>query len=990
MGKGLICRGRQQEQKEIEKHMREYVEGISYVVNLYGRGGIGKTVLTKEMYSNFTQFHKVMGKKAKAIYINASGCFDIPELLFRLRMEINDREYNFEKFDTLYELFYDASRFIQYKRIKQLSNKITSDDATERDYTITVQMGDNSEKLSELLLEPLIKSLGTKLYETNKDGLAEFLLQSAEIAGPIIDRISIAGLIAKITNTVKDQRKKRRYINLLKEIKSAQGLFPQETKLLDFFWDALKDKDKKATEKCFYFFIDNFQNPDSTNIQKGNFVFQNLDTLFGMFHSFPAFWFVSSRNHLPKDQVNFSYKLEGLRYDASVEIIKNVDGFDFLINNKDVIDSILSVAVSRTEYSDDNIRFSPIILRILCEVLKKEISNVRGRAPGESKFYVSPELFAEIKNQSALTYYFEMGKSSVDLDCFHILSCADIWDEYTLSVLRNKIQLYLLNTKHILAQDSMIEIIDNHLIKLHDEIAEALRKSASNRIRYDVYAIMYDAFLEIQESVPILDEGILRNFFEFVKAYCQSIVDGVYSYIDIDVLDVYAAYYKAFLKSIYRLKERVPESLLDIYWAVVKEYRQVAQQCNIMDFSFICKAYHELGIIAYNTGDSKKAEAIDKEYLDFVEQVNDVYGLASALNSLAYDLSANHLYSVSYVHGKRSLKVALEGIKSVNQDETAEKLYVFYSKYFMLPEDEDYKDKCLENIENIIKEHQSLFEQIHDIPENAENYIVRRLWEQILKTRGNIPWYFIENPDVRNKSAIYAICYGRVTYLLRNNYYGEKAPSTVQSYHNTGVYLLKYAEYCIKAKICDPSLDIKKAFLSAKDIFYKSFLIRKEFKVEKDKTEKLKYMQELKNTAGNDIQGFLGIYSIADIDKCYAAELSNCHESALESLQYQSYAYYLLALAQQDETEKIRFLQKAIDISDQVIIARSIVLGPCHRKTLESMRYGAEYYWKYGKIKEAEKRIRYAVDHLNANHVPNDQVDEYTNLLELIIDDIES
>lgn len=615
----LICIGRQEEQRELGNFIEGYIPGTSRVVNLYGRGGIGKTVLTQKMYKSYDGFLKDNNLITKAIYVNASGCFDIPELLFRLRMELEDKKYNFEKFDTLYELFYDASRFIQYKNMKRIENEAGLGDDTVRDYTLTAPMVERSGKLSELLLEPLIKYFGPKLIRLSKNNLPKFLIQSAEIAGPIIDRVPIVNLISEIEQVVEDNQKRERYIAILKDIKSSQGLFPQEEKLIEFFKGALTDEEGKVAKESFFFFIDNFQNPDFTTYN-GEFAFQNVDTFFIMLREFPAFWFISSRNPLPQEKADFSYSLRGLKYNAAREIISNVKGAKLLSNEEEVAKSILSVASDGKTEEIEDIRYSPIILNILCQVLKKEIENVQSRAPGADEYNVSPELFVEIENQSALTYYFEMGKNSVELDCFHILSCADIWDEYTLSVLRNKIQLYLLNTRFILAQDSMTEVVSTHSIKLHDEIAKALRQSASNRIRYDVYAIMYDAFLEIQEVAPVIDEGILRNFFGFTKAYCKNILDGVYNYLDADVFDIYTSYYNAFLKSIEKVKERITEPLIDIYWAVVKEYKDITKSCGTDDFQAVFDAYHKLGVVVYNCGDSNKASEIDKEYLELVEK----------------------------------------------------------------------------------------------------------------------------------------------------------------------------------------------------------------------------------------------------------------------------------------------------------------------------------------------------------------------------------
>ena len=53
--------------------------------------------------------------------------------------------------------------------------------------------------------------------------------------------------------------------------------------------------------------------------------------------------------------------------------------------------------------------------------------------------------------------------------------------------------------------------------------------------------------------------------------------------------------------------------------------------------------------------------------------------------------------------------------------------------------------------------------------------------------------------DKREK-ARFALPYGQDTYFLRKFYYGADNPGTLQSYHNTGVYLMKYAQYCDSEK----------------------------------------------------------------------------------------------------------------------------------------------------------------------------------------------
>lgn len=226
-----------------------------------------------------------------------------------------------------------------------------------------------------------------------------------------------------------------------------------------------------------------------------------------------------------------------------------------------------------------------------------------------------------------------------------------------------------------------------------------------------------------------------------------------------------------------------------------------------------------------------------------------------------------------------------------------------------------------------------------------------------------------------------------MTYLLRKYYYGADNPKTLQSFHNTGAYLLKYAEYCLRGKIADQSLDLTDAFASAENIFAKAFQERQKYLEKSSRIDKEKYLLSVEKTSSNNAPGFLEVYSIEEIEDCYEGELAECSNEALESLQYQSYAYYMLSIIQKDKVDQELFLHKAMSLSDKVTIARSIVLGPCHRKTLESMRYSAEYYFAAGNKEKAEIRIRYAFKHLKGNQVSTEQYEEYGRLCDEMNDE---
>ena len=954
----IVCEGREEVLQLCGEYIEKYIPQKSFIFNLHGEGGIGKTVVTQEMYKNYLQYITECHMGIKAIYINASGCFSIPALLLRLRMSLGNDMYDFEKFDVMYELFFDASEYVKLKRMMEIT--------TPQD-----------QNLANFILDFTIKEINRDYEELRRNPVDDPISYLIKFTGPIIDRIPIKTIL-KVIN---DNSKFKKYYGIVEELIKSKGIFKEEKKLIEFFIEAVTDTEGNI-KSPFLFFIDNFQN--ITPGMDKEFRFQNIDGFYRLMENFPAFWFISSRNILayPKDNF-FEFKLNGLSANAAKHIIWTTRGAEKVTNLEDVAENILVLSEENDNEQDIQL-YSPIIISILCQVLEKEIEKIQEDHLEQNEFELSPDIFSDIPDRPALTYYYEMGKTSVDLDCFHILSCTDVWDEYTFEVLKEKLHFYLLNTRHILAQDSMTELLGDNSIKLHDRISEALRESASNRIRFDVYSIMYDAFLEIQQLTPILEEKVLKNFFIFAREYCKNLEAGAYYYKRENAYNAYSVFYRAFLKSVEIIKERIPETMIELYWNVIREFKNIAFRCKIKNSDEIVNAYHKLGIVVYDVGDSKKAQKVDQEFLSTSREFENVLGEIVASNALAVDCSANHLYEEAYSYGKGSLQKASETVDA----HWLKKLYEFYFRYLQLPENEEGSIYYTENHKSVIKENAELLKKISSIGKDNIAYKAKKIWESMLNTRGNIPWYLIEDSALRKKKSQYALSYGQDTYNLRKYYYGEEDPKTLQSFHNLGVYLMKYAEYCDAGDIYDTSHNIENMLSEAKRIFSEVFVIRKKVLKVNLNIDKEQYFQEMEDEVSSEGLCFLDVYNRSEIERYFIEGYDNYPVAALESLQYESNVCYLLGKKTMDVIKSKEKLDEAIRISDRVTVARSFLLGLHHRKTLESMRYSAEYYWEKGDKESARKRIRYAFEHLDKDQISEKQYEEYKQLKKMITDEI--
>ncbi len=1007
--------GREQEIEKIKDMIWRYNFHESFVFNLCGQGGIGKTRLTRKISEKAEKFYENtpmrMREKAKllSIYVNVSGCKSVPTFLFRFRQELKKQNYDFEKFDIMYQLYYDAAAFSKEQEFQ------SAEDKKDR-----IEYGEHGEvRFKEKYLDT-VDSLGHLLIDFFNDYMESTGKQQCVGIG-LHAALSLSGLdlIRILYREEKNNEKIQGYVELLKEIDRKSGVLEREETLVQYFLEALDVTDNVAK----FFFIDNFQ--------QGN-QFENLGAVLGILKKIKAFWMISSRDLLPYGHYRTYIELQGLDEKAAVEKIKqsaltlfeSEEQLRSCITNFDVISQNIITAVRLSKENPD-LGVHPLFLTPMCIQLIEEIKEKQDNQDEQSignVYNIDSKQFTRRNKKLGEAYYFELGLTGADLDCIHVISCKDVWDKYILTEIRNRLGLYLLNTKYILASNSMMEVVGRDQIKLHEKIKEILFESPNNRIKYDVFEIMHDTFLEIQEKNPILNSALLESFFEFSQQFCTYLLEGNYSYRGTSAYQEFTNFYRAFKVSVDKQAYKAGGDTLKSLYKKITEFYIVLAKNSFYNEDKWLKAYesfYDRGLYLSNVGDSAGAIDADTIYLKHIKILKDPFRYAKALNSVGFDFSSNHDYENAYQFGTQSLEVAFEGMKKYveknSEDVAAKKITDYYERYFLIGEQPIFFAE--EELEEIVSEITPVLQEVKQVKKNSASAVFQQILEQLLKTRGNIPWYFIHNPQKRQKWSLYAVQFGEITYRLRKAYYGENSQNALVSYHNMGAYKMKLHENERKGVLVVENREYDREFQKCCDIFGRAYSLRVKYLKNRSisKKEISQYYQELETDSQDKFGGqkFTDIYSVKMIERIYPREedeldfvdeidflsenvrktitsqkdLRQCNLDALESLQYLSNAKYNVAVSMKEEEEKKKCLDEAIEIADITAVTRSFAMGLRHRKTLESIRYAAEYCYEAGKEDEALKRINYVVENTPSSEtqeVPKKVINEYKKLLEKI------
>lgn len=383
------------------------------------------------------------------------------------------------------------------------------------------------------------------------------------------------------------------------------------------------------------------------------------------------------------------------------------------------------------------------------------------------------------------------------INAFQILSCIPTWDSFWTSVVREKFDNHLLNARYLLFNTAPMEELGDDKFKLHEAIKDSLYNSSRNYIKQDVLKYLFDLFNKVYGS----EEAKLHKEIWYQTEHLQTFIELVYAYIeesDIRSIDLIS-------KTMNRIyndnKDRgtVSESFIRLYSQYIDKVRkekhipfiqllyidlsdletlkeaissQIAEwEYSSAKFASVCN-YMEL---CFNLGDlytynSQTKEAVELEllWLHFwdtllikisetnsksVEYFECYQNVIRAVNAIAYDSSAEHLYEQAVQYGTRGLKelillatelVNLLTEKEVITDDLENTFHIIVnaekSKGFDI-------DSCTEMSRELYKNMVLAYKMLMS-KEISKNNLLKVLKRLLLldqqNLRGNYPWYLLK------------------------------------------------------------------------------------------------------------------------------------------------------------------------------------------------------------------------------------------------------
>lgn len=952
----------------LEEYASEYVKEnpvrTQSVLDVYGVGGIGKTSLLKQMLA-FTQEKAAENDYLFSVYIDTSGYDNFVEVLYRIRSKIKEHyddtlisQADFFEFDSVYTLFYgqneknDTSKPFIRDIIHEIIQNIDLFDFLSIDVFNTMNT---------------IEMDGMNVVTGN---LAQ------DIIGGIIRALPVFYSTARIRRKLRIEQ-----VELeakLREIRdNINSVYQREEYLLAKF---IEGAEKIADNFPMIFFIDNLQSEgDYGNLLK-NYTW--LTGTKGIIAKLPALYVLGGRDsvkylldYMIEDR-KIRYEeinLQGVTIDEIKLFYKNVCGLDFGDTLTAVEEKMLKAALIK-ENTDQNqlivedesgnyraAQYLPMIMKLASDYYNQLREEKKKRGDENP---VTVEELGAIDKFEDLSYYFEINLSDTTRNVFYILSCINVWDEKWFKIVKERFNNYLLNAVHVLRSFSSLEALDYNKIKIHDLVRQYLHDSPRNIIKLDVQEWLFLYFLYMQnvlqipeitflETPAVIDNlGDLSVFSYVGMNYIQSIKEKEYERFTCEKAMGY--FQQAFGKSLvlYESPETVNEEITGILKFLINRVEEILPG-SIYELDYRRELTLMYSYLSYNAAaleESKKlleqaeeqvknVPAEGRDYDNFVRVYSE---RGNAYNSLAYDMGENWDYGNAAPLGFKAVKEQYNLLREAEPYlalDSEEK--EAYETILDMCEWGNYKcdEKKLDESAEILK--RSVYYQTRE--QGKADGILRRY----LKSRGNIPWYYLRLSAAKRESLgeFDPIHFGLQTYQLRKAFYGINS-FTLRSRHNVSAYLKLEKHY-------------KDALLLSDKVYKEGYdNLKPNNKKILDTDEIEKKLEQLKN---------LGLMEADRIDEVFNnyAELLSYDNLQIEILQYNSNFNLCNALESGIESkERDQFLTKAQEKGEAAVVLRWITLPEKADSLLTSWSFLASDYYAAGKCAAAVSIVKYVIRHL--------------------------
>lgn len=975
------------EEKYFNDRIADYIEnGKRRMLTVWGLPGCGKSYLMKKIVVRLND--KENGENIFAVYIDISDCTDEAEVYYRIALQLNEY-YNAYNHNQKSKNVTEVKRLIRlYEWVKGLQRENLS---------LNGQVANIVTEVADFINNKVAGRLTSSDISEEENVVYDVLLGLTEM-------IPFAKNVKWIIDTALNIRDLNETYYFKKMLLEKVDILDNKTMRQNLFLNELIVAMSGVTRRVIV--LDNFQMDPYNELGRDH---TWLTTSGKMLARMEAFWIVASRMNTTElfsplfGETCGDTNLTGFTRDMAERYLyencfKRCMEYDSISTedaskNAQLINKMLEVCDFNEEgITETEKTYLPYLLRLVVLYYW----NIRE----DPSITMKPELFARLKEQDDFVgFYFYKDLSDLMVNAFQILSCLSVWDRDWIQKVREKFDNHLLNAKNLLEHKAPIENLDQNSFKLHEALKDGLYKNGQNYIKNDVLKHLFDSFVNIYDNENLSSED-KRIWYEQKKI--ETFIEVVFEYINLEderenrkenlnkirpAMDniykencmrgsVSNTFIRTYCRYIDKLGEVMEISFVKMYnnrfvhnefspdtetsipdkekqqqmiyymeccFKLADLYTNITQNGTAWRLEELCICFWELQM--------KQIKRVYADYQEYVWYYRCWQQKVKAINSTAYDHSAEHQYETAYELGKEGLdsayELGMELLKHIDMKKEEKEILGI----LLAPDESEkfsvekaYTEIPLELYEKMTNVYKSLRKKCKEDGEQgtSNDSFAQVLYDLMVteqqKLRGNYPWYCIHNPELVNKNEISekerrkeACKYGVRTYWMRralteSTKNTQFVGSMLTSYHNICVYLSKCGEY-------------EEACFLEKEALEETLQKAKKNRLnEKSRM----FLKEISKFAETDLQKIL--WRCEGLDDSKGENFFSQADVATEQMQYLG-NYYL----------KLEYYSLAQRWLSKVMLLRSVTLGAMDGKTLDTViRF---YVVLYANQKKEEEKV---------------------------------